>query len=677
MLTYDQIRPYLEYADNNAMPKGLKHEFYDESIEYKDSLAEVFGKKYPKYLDNNRPREKAADRAYRKKIYKNKWEQLPDRISETLDYIHQADDFGISFPKPGSLIPDEFTLEKYTGSNLTPDGDLKEWFFNNAIAPYILDPNAATAMVLTDFPTADPTFYTNGFFNPKPMVFGCEHILMHQKGRFAVLISPEKRPYIDSDGIRREGRIIHFFDDESYTAAFEIDRISSSAQSRGSVEWAIIGMTQEVLVNENDEEELVSYFDPILHHFESMPVFKLGKKRAKVNAKREELYKSILDGAIPSIKEAQQIQNDIEAERTFHVTSQEWRRQSALPKCKHPGCVAGQVMTKDSSGNNTGMLPCPSCKGTGVNNTSGSPLDMLLVNDMPDPKGFAANETEVKTTGAPGGYIERSIEPIKQLTADNKIVGDDVYQIINMQFIRVTPNEASGTSKRYDREELYRELNTQAAHLINMLVRLFAICDHIRYSNQTYVGEQIPEIMVPVRFNLENAELTRAELNDAKDKKYDPALVSVLEMKLLEYNVGKTAVEYQQYETRLKLDPFRVWKNDEKNMITGLVMMMLPDGEQRTNMVGEIFFSILFDALMIKAQIKHEDFYSWELGKRHETLRGFLKDYYKEVRDIQTEIDPVTGLPKMAQYAIKPAINIQDTNQTDKAEFSTGAGFGK
>ena len=673
MLTYEQISPYLKYSNPDQIPNDLKHEYYDATKKYRESLESIFGEAYPDYLDKSRPRERKSDKAYRKNIYKNTWEHLPDRVEETLDYIHQADDFDVSFPPlPEGLSNEEDSLEAYTGSSFTPDGSLTNWFFNNCLKPYLLDPNSVSAMVLNELPQMDKNFNTKGFFNPVPMVFPSEFVIAHQKGRFAVLESPEKRKYVDEAGKQKEGRILHFFDDESYCAAFEVGE--NKLDGGGTqIYWTVLGLTIEKTLNEEGFTEEIN-LKPIEHHFNSMPVYKLGKRLKKKNHKREEFYKSILDGAKPKIKESQQTQSDVEVERNVHVSSSEWLKKSAIPKCSHPGCVAGVIYEKDASGNEILPKPCPTCKGTGINPSSGSGLEVVMVNDDVEAGGFGSNEKANKSaSGAPGGYIEKSIDPIKQLTSDLKDSTAEVYEILNMRFIKSAPNEASGTSKRYDREELYRELNTQAAHLLDLLKNHFDQADHIRYTLfPTYVGMQSPTILVPVRFNLENAELTREELNDAKEKKYDPSIISVLEKKLLEYNVGKNASEYQEYETRVELNPFRNMNDDQKNMTIGIMRMLIPEGEQLNRMIGEFVFSIILDSLIVRAKLENDDFYSWDMKQRNKKLRSYLPEYFSEVRDIPMEVDPLTGMPKMPQFALKPGVNIQDTNQTNQGAQSDG-----
>lgn len=665
MLTLSQITPYLQARTLDAIPDRLKHEYYKETISYKAELAEVFSDEYPRYLDKNRPKERAGDKKYRKSIYKNTWRHLPRRVSEALDYIHQADDFGITFPDLPEGVNEEISLETYTGSKLSPEGDLKEWFFKNGINPYLKDPNACMGMVLNEIPAPNQDFFDKGLFSPRPMLFPSENVVAHQKGRFAALLAPEKVTHQIGENQFFEGRVWHFFDDESYTAAFEVQSTQLET-GEARVVWQIIGAQSESYFSPDGELIEFTNLTPILHHCDQMPIYKIGKQRAKVNSSREEFYESILQGVIPKVKEAQQIQNDIELERTLHVTSAEWRRKSAFPKCPNPKCISGIITVRADNGEGLHSSQCPTCKGTGLDPSSGSATEILMVNDSVSEQSFGSNDARPATNGAPGGYIERSIEPIKQLTSDLEKVSSEVYETLNMRFIKAEPNDTSGTSKRYDREELYRELNTQSAHILWFLTKLFLQGDGIRYTKMSYVGQQVPEIMNPVRFNLENAELTREELNDAKDKEYDPALVTILEKKLLEYNVGKKSQEFAQYETRLSLDPFRAMNSDEKNMVMGLTLTFLKPGPKTEALMKEFVFSILLDALMIEAENEIEDFYSLPMRERRIKLKALLEQYFEGVKDIQLEVDPQTGLPKPVQTSIKPPVNVQDINQTDK-----------
>lgn len=663
MLTFDQIKPYLQYPDVNSIPAAYKHEFYNESITYKTELAEIFAKKWPDYLNEVRPRERKSDKEYRTKVYKNKWGHLVDRVSETFDYIHQADDFAITFqPDPEGIDP-LLNLATYTGTTLTPDGDLKDWFFNYAIDAYLRDPNSCVAMVLCDTPN-DAEFSEKGLFNPKPVLFPSEFVIAHQKGRFCVLKSPEKREYLDASGAKKEGEILHFFDDESYAVAFQVGTIVNDNKEEYS--WQLVGLKKDIFINGEGETVEQTTFTPMMHDFNFMPVSKLGKRKIKNNHKREELYKSILDGALPSIKEAQQIQSDVEMERTFHVNSTEWRRQSALPKCANPQCVKGEVADRKTNGAVT-MVMCPTCKGTGLNPSSGSSLEILIVNDGVDPQAMGSKmEAKKAEPGAPGGYIQKDIEPMIELSKELERIKDEVFSMINMRFINDIPTDASGTAKRMDREELYRELNTQAAHVIAILIGLYQQTDNSRYANFPYRGKQTPEIPVPVRFNLENAELTREELNDAKIKEYDPAIIQVLEAKFLEYNVGKSSLEYKQYITRVALDPFRNMNTDEKNMFLNIAYTVQKDGDARNRAIERILFSAFLDSLMIDAQLERDDFYTLPVKEQNEILKNLFSTYYDGAREATLSIDPATGLAVMNQFAVKPSVNIQDTNQTNE-----------
>lgn len=681
MLTLEQIRPYLTWKNNGSLPDKYVHDYYKETKGYRLDIEQIFGEKYPKYLNDNRPNEREGHREYRKKIYKNKWKHLPRRVSEALDYIHQADDFGITFPELPEGVKEGFTLEDYTGKTLTPDGGMKDWFFKNVPDAYLKDPNAVIATVFTEVPRPTGEFFERGLFEPRPVLFPCDNVIAHQKGRFAALLAPERNIQKDPSGLMEdfEGRIIHFFDDESYTAAFEIRSITDQASGKYIIDWQIVGIDTTVVINETTGlPEEITELTPILHNCQHMPAYKIGKNRAKYNFKREELYDSFFEGVFPSIKEAQQVQNDMELERVLHVTSQEWRRKSAMPKCSNPKCVAGVVYERDFAGAITQTSPglngstCPTCKGTGLMPSSGSSLELLMVNDgVDDSKIGSATDPRPAISGAPGGYIERNIKPLETLTKDHERISGEIYETLNMRFIKMEPNDTSGTSKRYDREEMYRELNTQSAHLLGLMKNMYQSCDGIRYTNHPYVGKQVPEIMVPVRFNLENAELTREELNDAKDKEYDQAIVDVLEKKFLEYNAGVESLEYNQYETRLKLDPFRSMNSDEKNMVIGVFVTHLKEGKERDNAIENIAFSIMFNALIIRAEQEVEGFYELPMKERNKKLREFMKDVYGGTRPVIIPVNANTGVGETPQTVIKPAANVQDMSQTDKNQ----AGF--
>lgn len=643
MLTLAQIRPYLVLGRPEAK---YIHEFYQKSIDLKAHLKEVFGDEYPKYMNVARPGEKLANKKHRAKIYQNPFRSLPRRISEVLDYIRQADDYNVTFPAeiPKGIKPED-SLEAYTkNSALTPEGDMEEFFFSKVVPRYVRDPNA----VIITIPHVQPTSKYE-YPKPIPTLVPCENVIMHRKGVFCAMKAPFTNKFLDKYNVEQEGLVYIFCDHESYCIARQV---AKQVDGSGIIElaWQIDGLYQEIL----ETGEQIELFQPPLHFCTKMPAMKIGKIIAEENDKGETYCESILSDALPFIKGGQQTWNDKDIEKNQHLSSQEYRYVNK--KCNSDGCVNGTIIKRNGSGKIIGEEECPKCKGSGLM-PSGSGLDIWYVDTTAD-----GGEPSNAPRGIPGGFIPRSIAPYIELSKDYENLKKDVLTTLNMQYVINTNSEASGTSKRYDREEGYREVNTQGAHIINIMGQQYSCTENIRYGLIKRPEEsQTPSIIVPIRLNLENAELTREELNDAKSKGYDPAIIEALERKLIQYIVGENSDLFKRYETKVSLDPFRSLTIDQKNMAAGLTFAMLKEGTQRTSALKELFLSIYFDSLIVSCVNKHADFYQKEVSERNTILRTEFQLVFGEIQE-GNELSQ--SLPTMSSFNIKPPSNLQEVNQT-------------
>ncbi|GAB3272797.1 hypothetical protein GCM10027347_44680 [Larkinella harenae] len=654
MLVFNRdISPYLQQcAGGNAPGGALLHQYYPESVKHKKAINEVFGEKYPRYLNINRPKEREEHKKFRKEVFEqqgNPFLGLRSQVINAFDYIRQADDFDIQFPT--TEIDEEHSLKNYmTSSSFSPEGGAVNWFFKEFAPDYVNDPNAVFLILPEQLPESD-LLYTE----PKFLVIPSENVFMHRKGKFAVLMSPE-RHFINVNGVQKqEGITLYFVDHDSYSIARQMGRFVNADSGRKEANWQVLG-------HENIYDELGrvvgSNFLPPRHYCEMMPAFKLGKKRAKKNNMGEELHVSILSDSLPYVRKAQQIDNDIFVELSFHIASQEWRR--ATGRCGYPGCTAGVIVERedDGSGHIKDVKECPKCKGTGYN-SSGSGLELIWVTGGEDEDFGGGSKAP---NGAPGGYIPRSIEPLKELVQELKRNTEEAYATMNMQFIRVTPLATSGTSKRYDREEFYRELNTQADHILELLEEGYKCADAIRFAPSGRAGEQIPKVLRPVRFNLENAELTREELNNAKDKKYDSALVSAYEIKMLQYTTGEQSDHYRRYMAKTKFDPHRTLTYQEKLLQTNEIFTKMKPEDPKTRLaISELHFSVNFEGLVSRALREDPDFWLKDDKQQYETLQRYNEDLIGELRPAPMAKEE---MPPTTQMKVQPGVDLENVTQT-------------
>ncbi|WP_138994003.1 hypothetical protein [Larkinella sp. C7] len=652
MLSIAQITPYLSLGADQAPSDKLRHAFYSESILLRAHLEKVFDKKYPDYLDINRPKEKKEYKDYRKKIYKNPFKGLKTRVIKTLDYIQQADDFEVAWKSLENVTE---SLQSYaTDSKFSVDGSFQNWFFERVRPRYVNDPNS----VMVVLPGQQPASETE-YVKPQAFLIGCDKVYAHRKATFAVLESPETT--IMADG--KKGKIFFFLDHDSYTIARQIAN-QPTEKGQVAINWEILGVASEIVLDPEGKEVVVQTFRPPLHNCPKMPAVKIGKELVKSNDAGEELYESILTDALPFIELAQGTQNDIQVELNFHVSSEEWRYASkrcpdADSSDPNNRCIDGNKTVRSEDGTAViGFKTCEKCKGTG-SGVSGSGLGYILV--TPDTKtSFGDSEKSSNMPIPPGGFIPRSIEPLVKLVEEYKRYKEEAYQEINMQFLMKTPYDESGVSKRFDREELYRELNTQAAHLCDLLAIGFAFIAYLRHKEKAV--DQIPAVLVPVRFNLENAELTREELVEAVDKDFDSNLRAPLEKKLIAYQTGEDSDYFKKYELRELLNPYPGKSPEELLFMAASARTLIaPNSPQMQAMLERVWFAINFDGLVNDCLRSDKGFWDLSIEQKYEKL---LAENKKLIGDLANPMIGPDGKPVVGPVQLAPPVDITNYSQT-------------
>ncbi|ARK13057.1 hypothetical protein A6C57_23460 [Fibrella sp. ES10-3-2-2] len=641
MLDYTRdILPYLEGT-------GPRHAYYEASKAHRDRIRQVFRRSYPVYLDLNRPKESDSSKKYRKLVYKNPFRSLRSRYIETLGYIPQADDYAVSFPIESSTD----SLEQYCGQAFSGDGAVDNWFWRRVRPLYVHDPNAVLLILPLEQPINDTVRVA-----PSAVLVPCDGVLMHKKGKLAVLELPQRKG---------EPKRIAFVDHDSYAVA----SLTEEGTSAGTPvkKWALTGMRVD------DAGQL--RFRPALHGCSAMPAIKLGKlqeEEAEIVDRGkstttvaadpdEEFYESALSPALAHIETAQQTENDLAVERNLHVSSQEWRFMTkACPDEKLEGdaqCIGGLKPLRDDDGHLVRMQVCPTCKGSS-GNLSMSGTEIIGVSP-PSATNFGEEGRPTNLPIPPGGYIPRSIEPLNAFVEEYKRAKAEAYATINMQFLESTPTAASGTSKRYDREELYRELNTQAAHLCSLLRVVYEHIGHQRYG----VTVDLPQVIEPIRFSLENAELTREELVEAVSKQFDSNLRKPLEKKLIAYQAGEDSNYYRRYELKELLDPHPGIDYEGKLFILSAQRITLGAGSPELQLATEeVWLSIMFDGL-VSEQLRTAGEAFWQLPLEEQYTR-LLDATRKRVGKISGPVlDPATGKPMLGNLTLAPLVDVKNANQ--------------
>lgn len=533
--------------------------------------------------------------------------QSDTQSAKAFDYNPQADDYDVQFPTTD--LPDDQTLQAYTGPDMTIDGSLSDWYWANIRERYVFDPNA----VLLTLPAVTAEASTNAYPTPQPLLIPCENVLVFQKGKLAVLLSEEKNQMTTDLPGKPTGHVVYVVDHESYTVCRQTALTAATTGPAPYVaEWSVLGI--DFVTNEADQSQR-QVFMPALHYCGTLPAVKLGLSRKGRNGNGEDWRESMLADALPHVRLAQRNQSDIQVEVIFHVAAQEYRYTSQ--KCPNPDCNDGKVYLRSADKQEiTGEVTCPVCKGRKLDIT-GSGLGMIWMDaNAPDALGRTGPAVPA---AVPGGFIPRDIEPLREFIREFERNTREAYSTINMQFIRNVADVQSGVAKLYDREEMYRELNTQAAHLCGLLQFLYACVDAQRFGPSGKAGQQLPQVLVPVRFNINNAEMTREELNNAKDKKYDSTLIEALESKMLLYITGENSDEYLRYQLRKKLNLYKDITPELKIFLMG-VAFRNPQSEQNDRLIERYYLSVNFDGLVSLCLLEDPDFWTLDLKVQYDQL---------------------------------------------------------
>lgn len=620
MLTIAQILPYL------ASP-NLKHSLHQKTLDVKQALADTFGQNMPDYLIKGvddrgkwtlpKPLEKPHHIAYKRSIYRNPFRSVPSRVIEQLDSIQQADDFTEIFPTQDKL-PDEL-LQTYLERDFPGGLSFREWFFTRGLSLYINDPNGKIVIMPKAQPLSDRVL-------PEPHAFDvpCERVLACDLN-FAVLLSAEKSMIRNASGKQeKDGRILWFFDGESYTVATEVERLSAGPSGQRSI-FQILGMSTEF---DTETETPAIYFAPPLHYCSRMPVYHIGNAKHVIEDTPEggKLFKSVLTDAIEPLRDAQEVYVMSRIEFYQHLYSKYWQYvTSPCPLIKRDRCVDG-LLTQDYSyggvTNKKGQL-CPICNGTGFV-TPKSALDEINIS-LPKGNG-PANPAQPLPSPPFAGYVEKAIDGLEKMLEEFRSLEDRAWATLNMQFMTRVPLVESGTAKMVDREPANRWLRSQSGHLVKTVMT--AATDAI--ATQRYfvaIGRQsveaiLPKISVPKFFDIYDPTYLLDEIQALRNIKADNSMIADKQIEYERKRTGKDSPTSRLLRIKRALQPFFGYPlSDVQSLFAGGI------GGTSAISQDDYILNVRFDDFIQRAVMEHGDsFWSMEEVAMKELLVGYAAE---------------------------------------------------
>jgi len=623
-----QVKPYLSLV-GNAPRQELLHPFYQDSINHKNEILELFSLTYPKFMELTRPRESDAQKKYRKDVFQNPTLSIKERVFDYIKNIKKNADYAVKYASDAGKNQEDYN--NYVKEKFNREGDLEGWMWENAVNMVSLDPNAVMAFIPIESQTETEPRKVKGKFLP------CENVWMHQKAEFAVILSDDKLPMAgEVYESQYTGAIIYFFDHESYCIAKQKSKTDSTNKS---VTWEILGLT-------SNEDGSIN-FNPPLHYCDGLPVRKLGKTLDKMlYSNKYELFKHELSSEFPFIRTTIKRFNDMEIEVNTATNTLHWRKKAPCNNCGGTGKVT--IWENDSKVASN----CQKCKGEGWSFAMSS-LDVHVVSDQIGEDWKGINQAIQAT--APGGSVQNAPINLMALTDQYKEQYSSVFHNKGLSSLLPIHFAQSGTAKKEDKEGAIRFGTEWANHICNNLLSWAYWCvASMRYGIAGNQLELMPDIAIPRQFNLDTKEEVGVQLKDAIVNKMDAGVIDTLQLKYLKLEAGEDSDAYKRYELRMLLDGYRGHSAEEKYlMISNEFALGDRTSEQFANKVKALYFSVNYDKIYQDAVIENYDF-------------GHLSIQEKKLKmvEIATRYESILPADKpLESFTQRSPVNMQDRNQ--------------
>lgn len=561
MLQITEIQEKLELI----LSGRLKHEYYDESVTLASKIKEVFGDEYPAFLNIQRPKETKKDKDYRKAVFKNPVKGHLSRILDKLIKVEQSEDFLVNYPEDdnGANILRDYCENKFNGSN-----NLINWAFTQGVSAYAKNSNAVVAVLDTN----PPERQTEGY-KPYPKIFTEENVLDFVKGEYCILKHTKEAEHTS----------YYFLDDTNY--------------------WII---TYNVVNN----RERITVVGPVAHYCEEMPAFKIGRHIQDVSENEEVLYKSLLSDSLPDFEKAITRSVDIEVELNHHIHTLEW--QMSPRKCNT--CKGKKVINSKD-----GDITCITCNGTGVSGWGST--DILHIDSYED----KFSEKSNFPFNQPAGFVPRNIAAVQELKSAYYNHIDDAYDSIDFGILRKKTQDTSesGISKQYNRLEFSQRIYAEGRHLIeNVIMPIYRYIDRQLFGINGNKLNRIPEITIPISFDVMSPEKVLEEIKTAKEAGMSAEIVKSLELKYSKLIFGENAKETKNIIDEINLNPILGMSIDD------VVSLFGGGNGSATNGISEIHYIVgaNYKAFMDRATREYPKWDNLEVSNKWDIMVQYANE---------------------------------------------------
>jgi hypothetical protein len=503
--------PLADYFSGKKLGKGIA----DARKMYKAMSVHMDGDMPKHIIEERRPNEGDAVKAYRKKIYKSKTKAPCDRVINTLSKIRRSPEWNVRYEnETPSVIRAGETLHDYCEKNYPSFTSITNWTFSVLLKKYLADANTVCVVKPMSWDVQ-----SDEYLKPVPTLYDSDDVVEFMEG-LCIIEAEETVTIMLQGGTTKEGKIFHVITDTLF-----------------------------LTYHENAEGKFYLY-STVNHGMPKMPAFKV-RGVVKDTYPDNIIFESRIYGMVPHLDEAAREYSDVQAAKVTFLYPEKWEYESS--SCE----TCWDAKEKRSTGfvklgNNKSFAKCQNCGGTGRGNWGG-PYGAMIV------RGVKTSLGEQAAPIPPMGYVEKSTEIVKHQDESVKTHLFDALSTVNMQFLADVPLSESGVSKSYDRDDFNNFVHAVAEDLVAVMDSLYYFICEYRYRvvvpNTQERMAMLPKISVPQNFDLLIADTILDEIKKAKEAGASADILNELQRAYASAKFYDSPEVLDQLDCVFKLDP--------------------------------------------------------------------------------------------------------------------------
>lgn len=502
----------------------VKHKAYNETVKMALDLRIHAEGVYPKdMIEERRPSESLAVKAYRQKIWKPITKPTYSKVVTELNKIRRSAEWSVKYDdsKVPPRIAQEERMKAYCEENYPFFTSITNWLFKVLLPGYLKDANAVVAVMPLD---PEKPLAANEYVRPFGYFYHSESVIDYVQDDYAVIKSTDKVLYQSAEGVKTFGDVYYIFTTQ-YIERWE----QQGTASRYSRKWIYP------------------------HALGMLPVFRVEGLYHKV-LDGTFIFNSRIDAMLPRLDDALREYGDLQAEVVQHVFNEKWEMSSDdCGKCKGKGQIKPPGFSLGDA-----EIICSDCEGSGVR--SRGPYTKLMI------KTPMAGESGVPVP--PAGYIEKNVEIVK---IQDERVDKHLFKAlsaINMEYLDDSPLNQSGAAKEVDKDALNNFVHSVAEDLVAAMDKLYRIICEYRYRMVVPDAESrkglLPYIAVPEKFDLLSITYLESQLSKQKENKGNPIITVAMEEDYVNKKFAGDNALKQRVLLSIKLDPLSGMSEDDK-----------------------------------------------------------------------------------------------------------------